>query len=133
MLMLEGFGNFGLLLLRIFLGIIFIYHGMPKIKMPGAISKGIGKSSGFVFVLGLAELLAGISLVLGFYAEVSALITGLIMIGALYYKIFVWKIQFFAMDKPGWEFDFILLGVSFAVLFLGAGVFSLDAVLGVWP
>ncbi len=130
MLLFEGLESYGLLVLRVFLGIIFIYHGIPKLKMPEAMAKGMGKSTGFVVLLGLAELLAGLALALGFYAEIGALITGLIMLGALYYKIFAWKVSFFAMDKMGWEFDLMLLGASVAVLLLGAGNISLSSLLG---
>ena len=133
MLIVEGLRDWGLLVLRVFLGIIFIYHGIPKLKMSEALGKGMGKSTSFVFILGLLELLAGLALILGFYAEIGALVTGLVMLGAIYYKIFAWKISFFAMDKTGWEFDFILFAAAVAILLLGAGAFSLDALLGIWP
>lgn len=133
MVLIEGFGNFGLLILRVFLGIIFVYHGMPKMKMPGAMGKGMGWSGGSVFFLGFVEFLSGLALILGFYTEIGALLVGLVMLGAIYHKMFKWKIPFSAMDKSGWEFDLILLGAAIAVLFLGAGAFSLDAMLGIWP
>ena len=126
----EGLESYGLLVLRIFLGVIFIYHGWPKMKTPSGMAKGMGWSSGIVIFLGLVEFLAGLALILGFYAEIGALITGLIMLGALYHKMFKWKISFFAMDKTGWEFDFILLGASIVILFLGAGNISLAFLLG---
>src|SRR3989344_3496808 len=124
MMLFEGFGNFGLLVLRVFLGIIFVYHGMPKMKMPGAMGKGMGWSSGSVFFLGLVEFLSGLALIFGFYTEIGALLVGLVMLGAIYHKMFKWKIPFSAMDKMGWEFDLILLGAAVAVLFLGAGAIS---------
>ena len=43
MLLFEGLESYGLLVLRVFLGIIFIYHGIPKLKMPEAMAKGMGK------------------------------------------------------------------------------------------
>jgi len=133
MLFFEGLESYGLLVLRVFLGIIFIYHAAPKLRMSEAMAKGAGFSSGSVFFLGLVEFLSGLALILGFYAEIGALLVGIVMLGALYYKIFKWKVSFFAMDKTGWEFDLILLGAAVAVFLLGAGNLSLDAMLGVWP
>ena len=133
MLIFEGLESYGLLVLRIFLGIIFVYHGIPKLRMSGAMGKGMGFPSGSVFILGLVEFLSGLALILGLYAEIGALLVGLVMLGALWHKIFKWNIPFSAMDKMGWEFDLILLGVAVAILLLGSGAFSLDALFGVWP
>ena len=93
----------------------------------------MGWSSGSVVLLGLVELLSGLALILGFYAEIGALLVGIVMLGALFHKMFKWNIPFSAMDKMGWEFDLILLGAAVAVLFLGAGAVSLDNMLGIWP
>ena len=133
MLLFNDLGSWGLLVLRVFLGVIFVYHAMPKLMMSGKMAKGMGWSSGSVILLGLVELLSGLALVLGFYAEIGALLVGIIMLGALFHKMFKWNVPFFAMDKTGWEFDFILLGAAVAVLFLGAGAISLDALFGLWP
>src|SRR3989344_9013841 len=107
MVFFEGFGDFGLLVLRVFLGIIFVYHGMPKVRMPGVVGKGMGWSSGSIFFLGLVELLSGLALILGFYTEMAALLIGIVMLGAVYHKVFKWKIPFSSVDKMGWEFDLI--------------------------
>jgi len=133
MLLFEGLQSWGLLILRVFLGIIFVYHGFPKLSMPKAMAKGMGWSAGYVVLLGLVEFLSGLALVLGFYSEIAALLVGIVMLGALWHKIFKWKISFSEMDKAGWEFDLILLGAAIAVLFLGAGSISLDALFGLWP
>ena len=130
MLLIEGLSDFGLLVLRVFLGIIFIYHGMPKLTMSGTMAKGMGWSSGSVVLLGLVELLSGLALILGFYTEIASIFVAVVMLGALFHKMFKWNIPFSAMDKMGWEFDFILLGAAIAVLFLGAGSISLDAMFG---
>lgn len=133
MLLFEGLGSYGLLVLRVFLGIIFIYHGMPKLMMSGKMAKGMGWSSGSVILLGLVELLAGLSVILGFYTEIASLLVIIVMLGALFHKMFKWNIPFSAMDKMGWEFDLILLGAAVALLLIGAGNISLDAMFGLWP
>ena len=133
MLLFQGLESWGLLVLRVFLGAIFIYHGLPKLSMPASMAKGMGKSTGFVAVLGFFEFVAGLALILGFYVEIAAIVTSIVMLGALYHKMFKWKTPFFAMDKTGWEFDFALLGMAVAVLFLGSGSISLDSLFGLFP
>ena len=133
MLFFNGLEQWGLLTLRISLGVIFAYHAIPKLKMPGAMAKGIGWLSGFVIILGLVEFFSSLAVILGVYTEVGAFFLCVVMLGALYYKIFKWKIPFYVMDKTGWEFDLILLGASITLLFTGAGTISLDALIGVWP
>ncbi|MDP2673004.1 MAG: DoxX family protein [Nanoarchaeota archaeon] len=125
MLLTNGPESWGLLILRVFLGLIFLYHGVPKLIASGKMAKGMGWSSGSVFLLGFVEVISSLALILGFYAEIGALLIGLVMLGAIYYKVFKWKIPFSAMDKMGWEFDLILLGVAVSILLLGAGDISL--------
>ena len=105
MLFFNGLEQWGLLTLRISLGVIFAYHAIPKLKMPGAMAKGIGWLSGFVIILGLVEFFSSLAVILGVYTEVGAFFLGVVMLGALYYKIFKWKIPFYVMDKTGWEFN----------------------------
>ena len=133
MLLFEGLQSWGLLVLRVFLGVIFIYHGMPKLTMSGKMAKGMGWSSGSIVLLGLVELLSGLALILGFYTEIAALLIAVVMLGALFHKWFKWNIPFSAMDKMGWEFDLILLGAAIVLLFIGAGIYSLDYMLGILP
>ena len=133
MLLIDGLDSWGLLVLRFFLGFIFFYHSIPKLIASDKMAKGMGWSSSSVFLLGFVELIAGLGLILGFYAEIGALLVGLIMLGAIYYKVFKWKISFFSADKCGWEFDFILLGAAISIIFLGAGEISLDFLFGLWP
>ncbi|MSR86090.1 DoxX family protein [Candidatus Woesearchaeota archaeon] len=117
--------DLGLFLLRLGLGIIFLYHGWMKLKTPGMMAKGLGWQSWQVFLLGLVEVLGGLSVLIGVYAPYGALVFVLVMIGALYFKIVKWKTPFFAMDKMGWEFDLILLAASLAVFLGNVGVYAL--------
>ena len=132
MLLTTGLESWGLLVLRVFLGLIFLYHSVPKLIASGKMAKGMGWSSSSVFLLGFIEFISSLALIFGFYAEIGALLVGLVMLGAIYYKVFKWKVPFSAMDKMGWEFDLILLGAAVAVLFLGAGAISLDFLFGFW-
>ena|SRR3989344_856195 len=113
---LTQYNNAGLMILRLAVAVIFIYHAMPKLKKAKSMAQGMGTSSEMVFMLGLVELLAPIGLILGIYVKLSALLLGIIMIGAIWMKYMKWHVPFSAMDKTGWEFDLILLASNIVIL-----------------
>ena len=133
MIILNGFDDIGLLILRVLLGFIFFTHAIPKLKMPRAMAKSMNKPAAMIASLGTLEFVSGLALIFGVLTQFAALAVGLVMLGSLYYKIFVWKIPFVSMEKPGWELDLILLGAAIVVLFVGAGSLSVDVSLGFWP
>ena len=47
-----------------------------------------------------------------------------VMVGALYYKIAVWKKKF--SGDGGWELDLVLLAILLLVAAMGSGVFALN-------
>ena len=79
-------------------------------------AKMIGFPTEAVFTLGAVELLSSVGLILGIYTQLSALLLGIIMIGAIYFKTMKWRVPFAAVDKTGWEFDFTLLAANIAIL-----------------
>ena len=96
-------------LLRVVVGVVFVYHGLPKIRKPDGMATGMSWSKNTVRMLGLLEVLSGLGVILGVLLNWSALIIAIIMLGAMYYKIFKWHVPFSAHDKSGWEFDLLLL------------------------
>ena len=126
-LLFGGEVDVGLLVLRVALGAIFIYHSIPKLKAPAQMAKGMGQSKNFISLLGVIEFVAGLFLILGFLTRVGALLIVIVMLGALYYKLFKWHVPFAAHDKLGWEFDLILLAAAIALILLGDGSISIDA------
>lgn len=122
---LLQYDDFGLLVLRVALAAIFIYHALPKLKNSKAMAQGIGMAPGMVTGLGAVELVASLGLIFGIYVQLAALLLGIVMIGAIYFKTQKWHVPFLAMDKTGWEFDFILLAAIIAVLLTGGGLIGL--------
>jgi len=120
---LTQFGDFGLYILRLTVGIIFVYHAVPKLKNAKGMASmmGMAKATPMVMMLGSAELLSGIGLVLGIYTQFAALFLGIVMIGAIVMKTTKWNAPFSAMDKTGWEFDLVLLAANVAILLTGGG------------
>ncbi len=118
--------DYGLLALRIALGIIFLYHGYPKIKNPEMMAQISGGNKNIPMILGFFEFVSGLLVLFGLYTQFAVIVFIIVMLGALYFKIEKWKIPFFAQNTTGWEFDLLILAASIALLFLGAGQYSLD-------
>lgn len=130
--MLHSLGRYsdvGLLLLRLAIGVIFLYHGLGKWQMedPDAI----------MTILKFAEPLGGLVLILGVLTRLASLGLSIIMLGAIYMKATGFgqmPLDFAGTFAPsggtGWEFDLMILSGTLALLFLGAGSISLDALLG---
>ena len=115
MLLTLPFQDYGLLLLRIIVGAIFIVHGWSKIK---------AKSGKFFVFLGAAETLGGIASVLGFLTQFANIGFLIIMLSAIYMKEFKWNVKFVEQEKMGWEFDAIILAATVILIILGAGSLS---------
>jgi len=134
-LLFEGMGDVGIFILRIFIGLIFIYHSHGKLKNSKGMATAMGnpQMSGFVMFLGVVELVGAVALILGFLTELAAVGLIVIMLSAIYKKSSKWKVGFSSMKTTGWEFDFVILGSAIAIAFIGAGDISVDAILGWWP
>lgn len=122
---LLQYSDFGLLMLRIVVAIIFIYHALPKIRSSRLVARGMDMSQGFVFVLGWVELLSSIGLILGIYIQLASLLLSIVMTGAIYSKMIRWRMPFSSREGTGWEFDFILLAANIMILLSGGGGFAL--------
>ncbi len=119
---LLGYGTLGLVLVRVMLGLVFLYHGKGKLKKTKEMAKGMGMSAGMVSMLGFVEVAAGALLVVGLLTQLSALVVGVIMLGALYFKKFKWGKGSF----KDLEFDLLLLLSALLILTNGAGMWALD-------
>ncbi len=123
---LTQYNNVGLLVLRLAIAAIFIYHALPKLKNAKNMAQMMGTQAAMVFILGAVELLSSIGLILGFYTQLAALLLGVIMVGAIGMKTMKWGVPFAAMDKTGWEFDLILLAANIAILLGGGGTIGIQ-------
>ncbi|MFA7216562.1 MAG: DoxX family protein [Candidatus Paceibacterota bacterium] len=118
--------DYGLIFLRLAIGASFLVHGIQKLRMwkmrpDEQISKSMININR---LLSIVEPLGAIALMIGFLTQYAALGLMIIMLGAIYIKIKVWRKKF--SEKGGWEMDLIILA-GLSVLFLvGAGYYSLD-------
>jgi putative oxidoreductase len=120
---LDSFTDFGLLFLRIMVGLIFLGSGYDDLKDPDARAKDLGLPRGFTMFLAIAELAGGAGVILGILQQLAALGCILIMLGALQKKIFVWKTGFWGKDHPGWYYELTMMSMLFMVLVTNGGRF----------
>jgi putative oxidoreductase len=115
-----------LLFLRIALGIIFMYHGYPKLAHPTAQMHGAfvehGLPSYFVQVAGLIETFGGGLMLVGLFARPAALLVAMEMCVA------IWKVHsrsYLAVHE--YEFPMALATACFVLAAVGAGLISVDS------
>ncbi len=115
-----------ILALRLALAAIFFVHGPPKMKMHREMGPKMGMTPETIWGVGLAETAIAISMVLGLFTQLGAVLIIVIMLGAIYSKIAKWHVPFTAMDKTGWEFDLTILCAALALVTMGGGSISID-------
>lgn len=120
------FAPWGLLILRVAVGLIFLPHGWEKLKNSKGMAQGLGWSTATAVFLGFVETAGAILLILGLLTQLAAILLGLVMVGAIYYKISKWHKKF--TGDGGWELDLALLGANVALLLSGGGAWALDRV-----
>lgn len=113
---LGQYANLGFWIMQAVVGVIFVYHSGFKLKHPSQIASAYHAPAFVGFLHGLVELVGGILLIINVLAQPTAFILGLIMLGAIYFKMFKWKTPFFSHSGTGWEFDLILLACCLAIL-----------------
>ena len=101
--------------LEIVLGVIFVVHGWGKLMNPAAIGKALGRSKQVGLLFGVTEILAGVMIATGMGTFTATIIISVIMLGAIYHKIFKWKTPF-TTSTTGWEFDLLILAGALALL-----------------
>lgn len=125
----EKFQPVALLLLRLGLALVFLYHGYPKLfgdtaKFVAAF-ENLGLPSYTVYVVGVVETLGGLLLALGLFTSLAGLFLLLDMCGAM------WKYNFnegiYAVRE--YELPLVLGLAALAIATTGAGPFSLDQLL----
>jgi putative oxidoreductase len=116
-MILSDYSGWGTVALRIVVGIVFVVHGWPKVKNPSGIAKAVWGGITFIGLLqGLVEFLGGVAVILGLWVAPISLVFAVIMLGAIYFKVFKWKAPFMSTSGPGsWEFDLVLLAAALAL------------------
>lgn len=115
-----------ILLLRLILGIVFIYHGYAKITdIAGTQSFfaqiGLGNIA-LVYLAAYGEFIGGIFMILGLWVRATSVVLSIIMVVAI---VTVHLKNGFGAMGGGYEYPLTLLVTTVAVGLLGAGKCSL--------
>lgn len=116
---LEFFGQYNeiaMFLLRLVVAVIFIPSGLGHLKDPAGRAKSIGLPKSFTIFIGLAELLGGVALIIGFLEHWAALGLIIIMLGAIWKKSLVWKTGFWGEHNNGWHYEVMIVVMNLVIL-----------------
>ena len=127
----HRFGDWGLLALRLGLGIVFFAHGMLKWGVWGMEPSEHLSSSmlAILKILSIAEPLGAVAMAIGLLTPIPAIGMGILMLGVIDMKIGAMHVGFIGEQTTGWELDFILLCGTVCVLLTGPGKISLGSLL----
>ena len=123
----EGWKNLSLLVLRLAVGVTFVFAGWMKLQDTAA-TAGMFEMMGwpapmfFTWLVGLVELVAGAAVVLGLWTKMGGFLLGVVMLVALLaVHVPAWGEQGF----QGAQLALSLLGGSMALSAVGGGAWSL--------
>ncbi len=124
-------------ILHVPIGLILAAHGSQKLfawfggyglEGTGQWMASVGLTPGFVMALlaGSAEFFGGVALILGLLTRPAAIVNAITMLIALFWVH--WGNGFF-LDTHGIEYALALLSANVALIFIGGGRYSLDALI----
>lgn len=120
---MQKFSDAALLIARLAIGVIFIYHGTAKWSMEDP--------SAIMSILKYAEPLGGVALILGVLTRLASLGLSIIMLGAIYMKSTGFGQTSFdligAFDN--WKYDLAILACCLMLVTMGAGKVALDSMI----
>jgi putative oxidoreductase len=129
---MEKLKPLALLLLRVALGVVFIYHGYPKLfthtrQTMYALAHEDGLPAYFAYIAGVLEFGGGALLVAGFFTTCAGLAL------TIESAVVMWKVDHFfahplAVDR--YQLALVCMAGSFALAAMGPGPISLDAARG---
>ena len=132
--MLQAWGtDGGLLLIRLIVGVVFIFHGSQKLfgAFGGPGIEGFGGALGSMgfpmptlgaWLVACVEFFGGVALILGLGTRVAGLLLTIVMLTA----VVVVHRAAFSVGQGGMEFALTLGIVSLALVLMGPGRLSLD-------
>lgn len=126
--------GYGLTVLRIIVGIIFIAHGSQKLfgafggyglEGTAQFMESQGLTPGYLMALlsGSAEFFGGLAVLIGLLARPAAAALAVLLLVAIF-SVHIGNGLF--MSNNGYEFALALLGGAIAILIEGAGKLSVD-------
>jgi putative oxidoreductase len=129
----DGVRGWGLTVLRIVVGMVFLVHGSQKLLVMGfggvagfLSSLGVPAPGLFAVIVTLVEVLGGLALILGLLTRLAAILLALDMLVAI---LTVHLPNGFFASDGGYEFPLVLVASCVALAVAGAGEAALDRLL----
>ncbi|MCF7865261.1 MAG: DoxX family protein [Candidatus Pacebacteria bacterium] len=119
--------DFGLLIIRVVVGAIFVVHGYQKL---GAMAMTVGffGKLGFApflaYLVAWVEFMGGISLIIGYGSKIASALLAIVTLTAI---VKVHGPNGFSVGKGGYEFVLSLFAVTVGLLYTGPGKYSIGA------
>ncbi|MGH8855907.1 MAG: DoxX family protein [Telluria sp.] len=124
----------GKLILRVVLAVLILMHGLSKLSSGIVFIEGMLEKAGLPAAFGLlvyvGEILAPLLILVGLFTRAAALVVAINMVVAL---LLVHAGEFFMLSNTGgWalELQGMYLGTAIALIFLGAGRYSVGGATG---
>jgi putative oxidoreductase len=125
--------GYGLLVIRLIVGLTFAGHGTQKLfgwfgghglKGTGEWLESIGVKPGILMALvaGLAEFIGGLLFAAGLWLPVAAALIVITMLGAIFT---VHGKNGYWITQNGFEYNLVLIAVAIGVALIGPGVYAL--------
>jgi putative oxidoreductase len=118
--------DLALLILRVVLGIIMVYHGWPKVTNLGGTIEGFSgmgipaPALAAVFAM-VAEFFGGLLILAGVFTDIAGLMFTIDMLGAI---TFVHAKNGFAVNEGGVEWPLALVAIALAIALAGPGRYA---------
>ena len=121
--------DLALLILRVVLGIIMIYHGWPKVTnlggtIEGMAGMGIPAPAVAAIFATVAEVVGGLLMLLGAFTDIAGLMFAIDILGAI---IFVHAKNGFSVAKGGMEWPLLLVAAALAIALAGPGRYAVGS------
>ena len=118
--------DLALLILRVVLGIIMIYHGWPKLTnlagtIDGMAGMGVPAPAVAAIFATVAEFIGGLLMLLGAFTDIAGLMFTIDMLGAI---TFVHAKNGFSVAKSGVEWPLLLVATAIAIALMGSGRYA---------
>ena len=130
----TSYDDLGKLILRVVLAVLLLFHGFSKIGGGVGFIEGMLVKAGlpavFAYLVYVGEVLAPLLILVGVFTRLAAAVVAVNMVVAL---LLVHTAEFFTMSKTGgWalELQGMYLGSAIALIFLGAGRYSMGGTAG---
>jgi len=118
--------DLALLILRVVLGIIMIYHGWPKLTnlagtIDGMAGMGVPAPAVAAIFATVAEFVGGLLMLLGAFTDIAGLMFAIDMLGAI---TFVHAKNGFSVAEGGIEWPLLLAATALAIALTGPGRYA---------